>query len=87
MSDSAILASITASVIAGVMVLLAAIGIPVRQVQHNLDTSACHGFGQASGYQTKFVDYNFWNWDCLAKASDGKWISTQRLHDVNVEGR
>jgi hypothetical protein len=73
--------------ITGFVALMAGTYLPIRQIDHNLTVSKCHTFAEASGYQTKFVDFNFFSYDCLGKTSDGRWIPTDRLHDVNVESR
>lgn len=75
----AVFAGITAVVVA----LLALILTPIRQVGHNLDVTKCRTFHEQSGYETKFVDYNFFDWDCLARTSSGKWVSTEKLRDID----
>lgn len=54
-----------------------------RQWGHHVDVSECTAFGAASGYETKFVDYNFWDWDCLAKIDNAKWVEARNLRGVN----
>lgn len=46
---------------------------------------ACDSFAQQSGFQTKFVDYTAFSYDCLAERSDGKWISTKMLRESDTE--
>jgi hypothetical protein len=55
----------------------------IRGIAHPMDASSCNGFGKTSGYEVRFVDYNFMSWDCLAKTANGKWISTKNLQGVN----
>lgn len=69
-------------IVAGVVALLVVIGIPIRQITHHYDVKSCGIFAEESGYQTKFVDYNFFSWDCLARRDDGKWVSRDNLRDM-----
>lgn len=42
---------------------------------------SCDVFGVISGYETKYVEYTYWNFDCLAKTENGKWLSTSSLRE------
>lgn len=59
------------------------IGMVVRDVGHHYDVAACSSFGEQSNREVKFVDYTYWSWDCLTPTTDGKWISTSRLRDLD----
>jgi len=48
----------------------------------HIDKENCHGFGVASGRETKFVDYTFWSWDCLTPTTDGKKIPVKNLREI-----
>jgi hypothetical protein len=67
------IAAATAALVVGIM----------RGFAHPIDASSCQSFGSASGYEVRFVDYNFFEWDCLAKTSSGKWVSATNLRGVN----
>ncbi|QRY51814.1 hypothetical protein [Mycolicibacterium septicum] len=54
----------------------------MKLVVEPVDRSSCAAFAEASGRETKFVEYNFFEWDCLTPQSDGKWISTSMLREV-----
>lgn len=40
---------------------------------------ACNVFSVESKRETKFVEYTYWNFDCLTPQSDGKWVSAFNL--------
>lgn len=63
--------------------ILAAIFVPIRQIAHHYDVAKCDTFAQQTGYETKFVDYNIADWDCLARTASGKWVSTSQLREVD----
>ena len=42
----------------------------------------CVAFQRETGRETRYAEYNYWNFDCLAKTSDGKWLPTDRLREV-----
>lgn len=55
----------------------------IRQADHHIEVSACRTFGQTSGYETRFVDYNFVKYECQAKTSNNKWIPSDNLRDID----
>lgn len=55
----------------------------IRQVDHHYEKNTCDNRGRVTGFDTKFVDYNFWSYDCLAKRSDGKWVAFDKAINVN----
>ena len=67
----------------GSLLLVALICLPVRQVYHHYEVKQCHQFSEQAGYTTKFVDYNFFSWDCLAQTKTGKWVGYEKLRDVD----
>ena len=78
--DDDLFMAITA--IVGTALLIVGIALPARMVKHHYDVNSCHIFADQSGYDTKFVDYNFFQWDCLAHRDDGKWVSRDNLRDM-----
>lgn len=46
---------------------------------------SCTAFQTTSGYETKYIEYTYFRFDCLAKQDNGKWISTESLRSVNVD--
>ena len=54
----------------------------VFRIVRPIDKSSCHSFGEQSGREVRFVDYNLMSWDCLTLAQDGKWISAYNLINV-----
>lgn len=65
----------------GVVLVGGVIGI--RQVAHHTQVEVCRTFAAETGYETKLVDYQWANWDCLAKTENGRWVSTDSLRGVN----
>ncbi len=66
------------------LVILLSLSIPlgIRMWDHNNQVTVCRRFQEETGYQTKFVDYNFFYYECLLKGSDGKWIPADKLREV-----
>lgn len=56
----------------------------VNGLAHHFDGSRCAQFGQISGRQVKFVDYNIFSWECLVNTSNG-WIDLDNVGDVGVK--
>lgn len=54
-----------------------------RYVDHHMETQECKKFAQVSNYETKFADYNWFLFECLAKTADGKWVPKSQLRDVS----
>ena len=52
----------------------------------NQTRQSCLSFSYQSGYETKYVEYTYFRFDCLAKQSDGKWISTENIY-ANTENK
>jgi hypothetical protein len=51
------------------------VGGSIRNYQHSQDEQACRVFQEETGHKTRFVNYNFWTWDCLTPGFNGKWVS------------
>lgn len=66
----------------GIVLVVVVFGLPIRAVRHHYGVNSCGIFAEQSGYDTKFVDYNFFQWDCLAHRDDGKWVSKDNLRDM-----
>jgi hypothetical protein len=66
-----------------IVALLLAVMLPIRQLIHHYDIADCRNFASQSGYETKFAQYTWWTWDCLAETDNGKWVSKDNLHGVN----
>lgn len=66
----------------GLTVAVAVIGLPIRQVAHHVDNNTCAAFGVVSGYEVKFVDFNFFSWDCLVLTADGTWVPKNSIRNI-----
>jgi hypothetical protein len=65
-----------------IVVICVLIVFGCRMVDHHYQVSVCNGFGQATGREIKFVDYTFWNYECLTPSKDGKWVTTDQLREM-----
>lgn len=66
-----------------IVLLIVVIGLPGRQIAHHLDVNNCRTFHSQTGYETKFVDYHFLKWDCMAKTQTGKWVSSDNIREID----
>lgn len=65
------------------VILVVTLGIPARQIGHHYSVNNCRIFQDETGYETKFVDYHFFKWDCLAQTKTGKWVSKDNLREMD----
>lgn len=56
-----------------IVVFFAGLTVIIRQFDHHYTVNDCRKFAESSNYETKFVDYSFWTWDCLVKSGD-RWV-------------
>lgn len=70
-----------------VMILIFAVmvvfGVPLTLIDRGIANTSCNAFERESGYNTRFVSYTFFTYDCLAEQENGKWISTSLLREVS----
>lgn len=57
------------------------IALNVSVGRHNSRVS-CRSYAQQTGRETRFVIRQTFDWDCLTRASDGRWISINQLRAV-----
>lgn len=69
------IAALIAAIILGTTLLMAAI-VPTTR---HFDRQACNAYQGQTGRETVFVEYNFFGWDCMTPAKDGKLIPTDQL--------
>jgi hypothetical protein len=79
MSDGAGIAITIGCLVAAVAILVGGLLLIGRQVDHHYKQSTCPERGEVMGRPTKFVDYTFWSYDCLAQADDGTWLSVDKF--------
>lgn len=72
-----------AASIAAFAAVMFGIGVGVNTISRSQSESSCTAFASETHRETKFVNYTYWDYDCITPASDGKWISTKALRDVN----
>lgn len=54
---------------------------------HNSSKDGCKDYAVESNFETKFVDYSYFSWDCLAKTGDGKWVPISNIQIVIPEDK
>lgn len=79
------LIGITTVVIVGFVVLFSAIFFPVVALDKHYTRINCVKFAEQSGFETKFADYNFATYECLAKRTDGKWVGSDKLRESDAQ--
>lgn len=67
----------------GLAVIVIVVG-GIRQIAHSMDSASCHGWGENTGHEVQIVDYHYFNWDCLVRLPDGRWVTQE--HVVALEG-
>jgi hypothetical protein len=71
--------------IATILIVGIAIVLPVRTVSHYYDAKYCPVKLKELGRQGKFVDYNYWDWNCLVKTDNGTYVTIDRLLNVSED--
>ncbi len=59
------------------------VGVGLRAWDHNLSVKKCEQFNASTGFATKFVDWNFFNYECLVQNTSGRWIPLNQLRNVD----
>lgn len=59
--------------------IIGAILLGIRQVDHRFTVANCPKRAQAYNRETKFVEYNFWSYECLVKAKDGTYVNVNKM--------
>src|ERR1700751_67655 len=67
--------------IIGIVALIAGIILVVRQVDYHYESTYCQPKLKQIGREGKFVQYNFWEYDCLVKSSNGTYIPLTNLYN------
>lgn len=70
--------------ILAVVLILAALVIGVRQVDYHYTSTYCDDKLKQVQREGKFVEYNYWEYDCLVRAKDGTYIPLDNLYN-NVQ--
>lgn len=47
--------------------------------------SSCDAWSRATGRETRHVQFNAFEWQCMVKLDDGSWLERERLRDVGGE--
>lgn len=68
----------------GIAALFGLIMLTVRQVNYHYSSTYCQQKLHQVDREGKFVQYNFWEYDCLAKTTNGTYIPLENLYN-NVQ--
>lgn len=61
------------ALIVGVLAGTTAIVLTVRGIDRHMTIESCSHYGAATGVPAKFVQLNWWDYDCYVKF-DGRWV-------------
>lgn len=65
--------------------LVVVLGVPLlvgNAVSKHFTMSNCEGFARETQRETRYAEYNYWNYECLAKTTDGKWLPSDQLREL-----
>jgi hypothetical protein len=74
-----------ALIFAVALVTFLAVVLGILRYSHHLDAQKCPKMGEVANRPVRFVDYNFWEWDCLVQSTNGKWISIDDVNKTELE--
>jgi hypothetical protein len=64
------------------IVLLGSIFTGANAVTKHFTKVNCVAFSRETGRETRYAEYTYWSFDCLAKTNDGKWLPKDQLREV-----
>lgn len=67
-----------------ILLILNALILGIRQLDYHYSSTYCMPKLKQIHREGKFVQYNFWEYDCLVKTSDGTYIPLDNLYN-NVQ--
>ncbi len=70
--------------IATIAAIIGVIGTTIRQFDYHYTSTYCQDKLKEAGRKGKFVEYNFWEYDCLAESKNGTYIPLRNLYN-NVQ--
>jgi len=73
----------TVKLLAGLLLVVCTTYVGTRMVDHHYTTITCSQFAAQTGRETKMADYTFWNYDCLTRTENGKWLPASQLREIN----
>lgn len=81
LAELKILAVATAIGMATIGMVCGLAAITTRQVHHHYSVESCRQFAAQAGYETRFIDLTFWDYQCLAKVGQN-WVPTDQLRGI-----
>lgn len=76
-----------ASLILGIPTAVLVILVGVRQIDYHYTSMNCPKRLVAMGKEGKFVSYNFWSYECLAKTSIGTYVPIDNIYNNTQENQ
>lgn len=83
MSDFWAVTTIVGFLVVVAALLTGGLGVAITEVTRGFDHRTCTAFGNEADREVRFVEFTYFSWDCLTPDSNGKWISIDRLRDVD----
>lgn len=62
--------------------ILALLAMTSRTAMRSWDETRCEDFGLAADQTTQFIDYTYWNWDCLVRVDGFGWVPLDSLRNT-----
>lgn len=56
-------------------VVASVLGVGITAINRQLTVESCRNWAIKTDRVSKFASYNYFNFQCLTKAVDGKWVS------------
>lgn len=53
--------------------------VAARMVGHHNEQVSCRRFGVAAGREVVWADYTFWDYECLVRQTDGRFVTRRNL--------
>ncbi len=71
-------------IILGFIAFIFTIATVVRQIDYHYASTYCQDKLKEANREGKFVEYNFWEYNCLAETKNGSYIPLKNLYN-NVQ--
>lgn len=72
---------ILGDLLSGLAILVFGLVLLIVPISKHVDRNNCHKFATNTGRTTKFVSYNWFQWDCLTNTATGRWIPIDQLRE------
>jgi hypothetical protein len=59
--------------------LISGLLVGVTVIQRQLNREQCQNTARLTGRDVKFASYNYFNFECIVKDTNGKWVSYNNI--------